>query len=836
MRAWILWLCCAAVLAGMQVAGATPRQNKRATQSASGAAATAAKSPREAENRPAVNAETTAAKLPVRRVVLYKGGVGYFEHLGEVHGDQNMRIDFTSSQLNDVLQSLTVLDLNGGRITGIDYDSEAPFSQRLVALGLPLGANTNLSKFLAALRGTRLEIRNGNTEITGRLLSVERKTRVSGGTTLEVDLATMVSDGGEVRTVEITPAVSVRIADQGVNGEVGRYLSLLASTHQQDLRRMTIAAAGSGARQLYVSYISEVPIWKTTYRIVLPSKTDDKPLLQGWAIVDNTTGEDWNNVELSLVAGAPQSFIQQLSQPYYARRPVVPLPQTAELTPQTHESAMLGGLGGLSGVVTDASGAVIPNAQVRISNTETGAASSTTTDNQGRYEFDDLAAGNYVLQIQANGFQRSVIQGVSLGGGGEQTQDARLQIGSVSETVEVTAAAPNLETSEALVAPRVVGSGRELGNGRGVGAGRGYGSAGGVLGGIIGGAPVPGSGLLSEARGQASAAAEGANLGDLFEYKLKDHVTIHKNESALVPIVQVHIAAEKVSLWNNSLGSQRPLRALWLTNSSPLTLDGGSFTVLEDEAFAGEGLTDPIKPGEKRLVSYAADLGVRVDAKSESRPQRVTRVRIWRGVMSMTREMQQSTTYTVRDDDTTPRTVLIEHPLRVGWKLAEGTQKPEETTSNVYRFRVSVKPKETSKLEVGESEPLDTRYEISNVTDDQITLFLRQKSINAEVEAALRKIVEQKNRVAALDAEISSRNNEKQKIYDDQQRIRENLKALKGSPEERALTQRYTQQLADQETRLETLQKETQDFQTKRDQAQAELDTMIQSLSLDVTL
>jgi len=840
MRAWILWLCCAAALAGMQMVGATPRQNKRGTQPASGAAATTAKSQPQSENHPAATEETAATKLPVRRVVLYKGGVGYFEHLGEVHGDQNMRIDFTSSQLNDVLQSLTVLDLNGGRITGIDYDSEAPFSQRLGALGLPLEANTNLSKFLAALRGTRLEIRNGNTEITGRLLSVERKTRVSGGTTLEVDLATMVSDGGEVRTVEITPAVSVRIADQGVNGDVGRYLSLLASTHQQDLRRMTISAAGSGARQLYVSYISEVPIWKTTYRIVLPTKADDKPLLQGWAIVDNTTGEDWDNVELSLVAGAPQSFIQQLSQPYYARRPVVPLPETAELTPQTHESAMLGGLGGLSGVVTDASGAVIPNAQVRISNTETGAASSTTTDNQGRYEFDDLAAGNYVLQIQANGFQRSVIQGVSLGGGGEQTQDARLQIGSVSETVEVTAAAPSVETSESMMAraPGVVGSGRELGNGRGVGAGRGYGSAGGVLGGIIGGAPggIPGNGQLSEVRGQSSAAAQGANLGDLFEYKLKDHVTIHKNESALVPIVQVHVAAEKVSLWNNSLGSQRPLRALWLTNSSPLTLDGGSFTVLEDEAFAGEGLTDPIKPGEKRLVSYAADLGVRVDAKSESRPQRVTRVRILRGVMSMTREMQQSTTYTVRDDDTTPRTVLIEHPLRVGWKLAEGTPKPEETTSNVYRFRVSVKPKETSKLEVGESEPLDTRYEISNVTDDQITLFLNQRSINAEVEAALRKIVEQKNRVAALDAEISRRNDEKQKIYDDQQRIRENLKALKGSPEERALTQRYTQQLADQETRLETLRKETQDFQTKRDQAQEQLDTMIQSLSLDVTL
>ena len=833
MRKYMLWFCFAA-LAVAQCAVARPRQDKDATQSTPGKQAPAAKTHHASGKEAAAKEETAETKLPVRRVVLYKGGVGYFEHLGQVRGDQNVGIDFTSSQLNDVLQSLTVLDLNGGRITGIDYNSEAPFSQRLGTLGLPLGANTNLSKFLGSLRGTHLEIRSGNTEITGRLLSVERKTRVSGGTTLEVDLATVVSDGGEVRTVEITPAVSVRVADPEVNREVGRYLSLLASTHQQDLRRMTISAAGSGDRQLYVSYISEVPIWKTTYRIVLPSKTDDKPLLQGWAIVDNTTGEDWDNVELSLVAGAPQSFIQQLSQPYYARRPVVPLPETAELTPQTHESAMLGGLGGLTGVVTDPSGAVIPNARVKISNIETGAASSTTTDNQGRYEFDDLAAGNYRLEFHRNGFQTGVIQGAAIGGNGEQTQNVTLQVGSVSETVEVTAAAPNLETSDALVAPGVVGSGRELGKRPIFGIPGGV--PGDVAGGIIGGAPVPGNGLLSEARGRASAAAEGSNLGDLFEYKLKDRVTIRKNESALVPIVQVHVAAEKVSLWNNLLGSQRPLRALWLTNSSPLTLDGGSFTVLEDEAFAGEGLTDPIKPGEKRLLSYAADLGLRVDAKSESRPQGVTRVRIWRGVMSMTREMQQSTTYTVRDDDTTPRTVLIEHPLRVGWKLAEGTPKPEETTSNVYRFRVSVKPKETSKLEVGESEPLDTRYEISNVTDDQITLFLRQKSINTEVEAALRKIVEQKNRVAALDAEISRRNDEKQKIYDDQQRIRENLKALKGSPEERALTQRYTQQLADQETRLETLQKETQDFQTKRDQAQNDLNNMIQNLSLDVKL
>jgi len=145
--------------------------------------------------------------------------------------------------------------------------------------------------------------------------------------------------------VDLNPATSVRIADKDLQVEVGRYLGLIASSRDQDVRRMTISTTGSGERKLYVSYISEVPIWKTTYRIVLPTKSDKKPLLQGWAIVDNTVGEDWNDVELSLVAGAPHSFIQQLSEPFYGRRPVVPLPESVQLSPQTHSSALSGGNG-----------------------------------------------------------------------------------------------------------------------------------------------------------------------------------------------------------------------------------------------------------------------------------------------------------------------------------------------------------------------------------------------------------------------------------------------------------------------------------------------------------
>src|ERR1035438_5462681 len=137
-------------------------------------------------------------RLPVKRVVLYKNGVGYFEHVGQVRGNQEVTIPFTSGQLNDVLKSLTVLDLGGGRITGVAYGSAAPVDRQLGDLRLPVGEKSSLTEFLNALRGARLEIKSGATSMTGRLLSVERKTRIAGGTTLEVDYVSLLTESGEL--------------------------------------------------------------------------------------------------------------------------------------------------------------------------------------------------------------------------------------------------------------------------------------------------------------------------------------------------------------------------------------------------------------------------------------------------------------------------------------------------------------------------------------------------------------------------------------------------------------------------------------------------------------
>jgi hypothetical protein len=670
---------------------------------------------------------TDGARLPVTRVVVYKNGVGFFEHLGRVRGTQEVTIDLTSGQLNDVLKSLTTVDLGGGKVTGISFNTDDPANRKLGALPLPLDQDTSVAAFLGALRGARVEVQAAGAAFVGRVLSVESRVRTEDGKTIDVRELAIMSDAGELRTVDITPRMSVRVLEGDLRGEIRRYLDVLSSMRQRDVRRMSIATAGTGERQLYISYVSEVPIWKSTYRLVLPSKAGDKPLLQGWAIVDNTVGEDWTNVELSLVAGSPQSFVQQISQPLYARRPVIPLPSAVQLSPQTHEATLMSG------------------------------------------------------------------------------------------------AAP----AEAMAAESLAPRSRTV--------------PGGAVGGVVGGlpeapppppppAPAPARERAFDAMTRTESAAQGRELGELFEYRLKEPVTIRKNQSALVPIVAAAVDAERVSVWNASTG-QRPRAAVWFTNATGNTLDGGSVSVLEDATFTGEGLMDTVKPGERRLLSYAADLALLVDWKQDAaEPERVTNVRIARGLLVAQREYRDKRTYTVRNEDAKARTLIVEHPNRGGWSLVSST-KPDEVAPNAYRFRVVVPAKSTATLAVEEVRPAEVTYQISNVTDDQLALFARQKTLTPEVEQALRTVLAKKAQIAGVDGEIKMRKDETDRTFADQERLRENLNALGSRTEEKSLVARYTRQLDDQETRLDTLKREITEREARRQALQSELDALIQGLA-----
>lgn len=669
-----------------------------------------------------------SARLPVKRVVLYKSGVGYFEHVGRISGSDTVTVDLTSGQLDDVLKSLTTVDLGDGRVTGITFNSVAPLEQRLRTLGLPLGTDTSLPQLLQALRGSRVEVQGAGAAITGRVLSVQERDRQAGDVTERITDLTLVTDGGIVRTVVVTPSVGIRLAESSLRGELSQYLDLVGSTRAQDVRQLRIATTGSGTRDLFVSYVSEVPVWKSTYRLVLPSTGSRAPFLQGWAIVDNTLGEDWTDVQLSLVAGAPQSFIQQISQPLYTRRPVVPLPNTALLTPQTHDATMkTSGMAGVSGGV------------------------------EGR------------------------VPGGALGG----------VAGGLPAPPPAPAAQFRATPSEEAVLDRMSS------------------------------APVE---------------AQGAALGDLFQYTLTQPITIRRNQSALVPIVQADVSVERVSLWSAASRSPHPLRAVWLTNNTGLTLDGGSLSLVEGGAFAGEGLLDPVQPKEKRLISYAADMAGRVTVSRDGGPRRVSRIRITRGAFIQVVQERASSTYTVRNEDAEPRTFVIEHARRDGWALAPGAPAPAETAAAAHRFRLVVAPHASEDLKVDEVRDVESRVAVTTLTSEQVTLVLTGRGVDATAEPQLRAVMAQNAEVARLQSALRDKASEIERIEKDQARVRENLTALKTSAEERQLVARYASQLASQEDRLQTLRREIETLQVQRGQAQDELVRLANAITLDVTL
>jgi len=205
---------------------------------------------------------------------------------------------------------------------------------------------------------------------------------------------------------------------------------------------------------------------------------------------------------------------------------------------------------------------------------------------------------------------------------------------------------------------------------------------------------------------------------------------------------------------------------------------------------------------------------------------------ILKGVMTIYREQRDVTTYAIRNADSSARQVILEHPIRSGWTLA-ADEKPEEQGATHYRFRVAVEAGKTEKLKIEEARPEVSRIGISGLSDAQVRTYVQEGTIRTPVDASLRKIVAKKAEVFNVDEQIRVKQQEREAIDRDQARLRENMKALRGSAEEKALLQRYTKQLDAQEDQLAVLQKQTEDLKAKRAALQAELDAMVMEIQID---
>ena len=277
-----------------------------------------------------------AADLPVREVVLYKHGVGFFERWGTLGAGETARIDFKADDMNDVLKSLTVTDRGGGKIAGVRYDASEPLDERLKDFPFQVGAGNPLSTFLDQMKGARVEIALGSLTAAGAILGA----RVLKGDDKSPDreTVTLLTDAGEMRTFDLAAAGSIKFSDAKLQTLLKDYLSVLNLARSKDRRSVYIDSIGSAARELVASYMTPAPVWKSSYRLLFAPQGE--PTLEGWAIVDNTSGEDWTGVRLSVVSGRPISFITQLYAPKYVTRPTAELADNLAAAPQVFEGAV----------------------------------------------------------------------------------------------------------------------------------------------------------------------------------------------------------------------------------------------------------------------------------------------------------------------------------------------------------------------------------------------------------------------------------------------------------------------------------------------------------------
>ena len=652
------------------------------------------------------------AALPIRRVVLYKHGVGYFERKGQVTGSEALHLDFKARDMNDVLKSMTVLDMSGGSVSAVSYDSTKPLEQLLQEATIRIPESGSLTALLGQIKGARVRVRVGGKEsVEGLIVGLESLPVVEGKVAVVRPFLSLWM-GGSLRTFDVLEITELEFLDDAVRKDLEFYLATVLSSYKKDSKRMSILATGEGERELFVSYVLEAPVWKTSYRILLEEK--EPPLLQGWALVDNTGDEDWLEVDLALIAGLPVSFVHDLYNPRYMKRPVVEVVTEAAAAPVIPEEAF----------------------------------------------------------------------------------------GAMREQAETESGDPMMDR-----APTLLGAAARGGGGHGASRGR----------------------MREAVQQSVQVRTLTKEVGDLFEYRVDHPVTVHRNQSALVPILQRPFEGRRVLLYNRATREKNPMACIELKNTTGLTLEGGPVTVMEDDTYVGEAMLDTMKPEDTRFVPYAVELSCAVTVEDSTENGPVFRSVANRGTLVVDHYLLRRTKYLVRNKAKRPATLFLEHP-RTGWELRD-TLAPAETTERFFRFKLELAAGESRELPVTERTRGTQQYSFGNITSDEVLFFLRQSYIDQRLADALREVIALKERVGVLTQDEKRLTEERAQLFKDQERIRSNIESLKSGASQRELAERFVAKLTEQENLLDAIGVQLEKLSKERKAANDEVTRRLQSLT-----
>ncbi|MBC8107585.1 MAG: hypothetical protein H7Z14_13420 [Anaerolineae bacterium] len=664
-----------------------------------------------------------ATEVPVKQVVLFSSGVGYFEHFGSIQGDGSTELRFKTNQINDILKSLILQDLDGGRVTTITYPSQDPIAKTLRSFQIDITANPPLADLLNQLRGAKVTLKLADATITGTILGVEKKQKPVNDNKAVIERPALnLLVGSSIKSIYIEDVNEIILDDPQLQEELTKALSALSAARDQDKKPVQINFSGNGERRVRLGYVVETPVWKTSYRLILPDDPKEKAAIQGWAIVENQTDNDWKDVQLSLVSGRPISFIQDLYQPLYIPRPVVVPELFASLMPQEYDAGMA-----------------------------------------------DRAGAERMKMGRAEGKAR---RGPS--------------------EAPAAAAAPSLEQQ-----------------------GQSYNDYGGAL-----ARPI-------DPIASVASVASAAKVGELFQYTV-GNVSLPRQKSAMLPIITDPIEVEKLSIYNANVLAKNPLNGARVKNTTDKHLLAGPITVLESGTYAGDARIDNVPPGQERLLSYGIDLQMLVDATKNKNESALQTGKVVKGVLVITRKNLASQDYVAENKSDKAKALIIEHPLRQGWKLVD-TEKPIETTQTLYRFKGSVDAKKsaifTVKQEIVQSEEIAILP--TNVT--ALDFYSRAGEIPQPVRDALIKAMQLKQALADTERRIAETEQQVQTITQEQNRIRENMRTVNQQSE---YSQRLLKKLNDQESQIEKLQTQQEESRKQLEQQRRDLENYLSNLTV----
>jgi hypothetical protein len=326
-----------------------------------------------------------------------------------------------------------------------------------------------------------------------------------------------------------------------------------------------------------------------------------------------------------------------------------------------------------------------------------------------------------------------------------------------------------------------------------------------------------------------AAAAQAAQAGELFQYHINTSVTLARQKSAMLPIINQSVDGEKLSIYNQNVQAKHPLNGFRLKNTTSLHLMQGPLTVFEEATYAGDARIEDVAPGQERLLSYGLDLATEVEPQAGSGRNELLTVKIRKGTLIATRKASEAKTYNVRNRDRKKKVVLIEHPFRSDWELVEPKENPERTR-DVYRFPVPVEADKVAKLVVQEEKQFDERVQLINSSNDAIAYYVRAQKVSAKVKDALQKAVQLRDKLSQTAADRARREQRTHEITQEQSRIRDNMAKLNANSE---LYVRYVNKLDQQETELEKLREQIEGLRNTEAQQQRDLNDYLLNLNVE---